>query len=176
MENKNSGKTWVWLVIAIAIIAIITLSAKKEQPVPTETLSQTYTVTINNSSESQPLAPGVYIIHTDEASLDFADTLSPAELEPLAEYGSNTDFATFAGTLPGVVDVITIDAPILPGESTSFEITANTDGLFLSGIQMAVASNDGYALVNAIPLTGQATITPANNYDNGTEENSELGS
>jgi hypothetical protein len=214
-RNTQAGQAWLWILVIIALIVVIVLAAgnkNSEEEVQESHIDQiSYSVEVSNTSEDQPLSPGVYVVHSADASLDFAGELSPAELEPLAEYGDNTAFAAFLRGLDGVKEVITIDEPILPGESASFEFMIesesahndammmeddedNTDtedameegdammeehqleDLFLSGIQMAVGSNDGYALVNAVALDGQAAMATAKNYDNGTEENSDLNS
>lgn len=214
-RNTQAGQAWLWILVIIALIVVIVLAAgnkNSEEEVQESHIDQiSYSVEVSNTSEDQPLSPGVYVVHSADASLDFAGELSPAELEPLAEYGDNTAFAAFLRGLDGVKEVITIDEPILPGESATFEfmIEAKADhsddmamtdegddtdammeedgddatmeehqleDLFLSGIQMAVGSNDGYALVNAVALDGQAAIATAKNYDNGTEENSDLNS
>ena len=134
----------------------------------------TYELTISNVSDTQPLSPGVFIVHTKDASLNFEGKLSPKEFEPLAEYGSNEALKTKLASMAGVVKVLPIDAPILPGESKTLSFEADS-GLFLSGIQMAVGSNDGFALIDSVPLSGKGVVLDAQNYDNGTEENQPLG-
>ncbi len=134
-----------------------------------------YTVTINNVSSDQPLAPGIYVIHNASASLNFEGQLSPAAFESLAEIGSPAAAAELVMGLPGVMEVIVMDAPVLPGESTSFDISV-PDGYLLSGLQMPVGTNDGLVLIDAVELNGTAVTVDARNYDNGTEDNSPLGS
>ncbi len=134
-----------------------------------------FQVTIHNVSTDQPLAPGIYVVHDDRASLNFEGQLSPAAFESLAEVGSPTAAAELVATLPGVHDVIVMDAPVTPGESTTLNIQAPV-GSLLSGLQMPVATNDGLALVDSVKLTGRSQTIDAANYDNGTEENSPLGS
>ena len=145
--------------------------------------TQEFSAVIENIHTDQPLSPGVYVIHTTDASLNFEGSLSPESLEPLAEYGSNEAFASFVQTLDGVVEVITIDAPVLPGQADAFTFTVEGERLgelFLSGVQMLVGTNDAYALVDSLSL---ATVAEASegivvggiNYDNGTEENEEPG-
>jgi hypothetical protein len=141
-----------------------------------------FEVTFENVNASQPLSPGVFVVHTGNLSLNFDGELAPPALEPLAEYGSNADFAEYVRSLDGAVEVYTIDDPVLPGENTSFIIEVNSsEPLYLSGAQMAVASNDGYALLDGVEivdmdLTALPSVTEALNYDAGTEENQPLGS
>lgn len=141
-----------------------------------------FAVTLENVNDSQPLSPGVFVVHNDNLSLDFMGELAHGALEPLAEYGSHADFAEYVQGLDGVVEVYAIDAPVLPGENTSFIIEVNSSKpLYLSGVQMAVGCNDGYALLDGVEivdmnLTARSSVTEALNYDAGTEENQPLGS
>ena len=117
-QERGGALGWIILVIVILIILWFIFAGRGDgTPVPPPTSEATiYTVTVKNISTDQPLSPGVFVTHTDEASLDFEGALAPAELEPLAEYGSHADFAALAETLPGVMNVHTIDAPIMPGQ------------------------------------------------------------
>lgn len=170
------------IVIIVVIIIIVALAGKNrgESPVIEETAMEemegatTFVLALTNLSTTQPLSPGVFIVHTEDATLDFEGQAAPDALEPLAEYGDNTDFAEFVSEMDGVAAVITIDEPLAPGESTTIEIEAEP-GMLLSGVMMAVASNDGYALIDSVTIDS-GVVAQASNYDAGTEANSELGS
>ena len=161
------------IVLVIVVLAVLVVRALPGGEVVTVE-PQEYTVRVSNISDTQPLAPGVFVVHTKEASLDYSGSLAPAALESLAEYGSNTAFAEYIATQDGIVNVYTIDAPILPGEEATLTIDSTTDAFYFSGVMMAVGSNDGYALVDSIALNGGNRKVLAENYDNGTEENTEL--
>jgi len=160
----------------VIILAIIAFFALRNDPVviidDPENEPASYSVVVRNLSGSQPLSPGVFVVHDDSGVLDFEGRLSPVGFEPLAEIGVAGDLAGWLATQSGVRSVYLIDSPILPGQERTF-IVENT-GRYLSGTMMAVASNDGYALINSIDL--EEGIFQARNYDNGTEENSALGS
>jgi hypothetical protein len=148
-----------------------------------EATEYTFEVFVENVHDSQPLSPGVFVVHTENLSLNFTGQLAPSALEPLAEYGSYEAFAEYVGGLDGLVQMYTIDAPILPGENASFAVVVQTSELplYLSGIQMAVGTNDGYALLDSVELVDKegVVLSPtaeAKNYDAGTEENQPLGS
>tara|TARA_B100000745_G_scaffold98011_1_gene62360 strand:+ start:25921 stop:26625 length:705 start_codon:yes stop_codon:yes gene_type:complete len=172
--NYQKGNALLIVIVLIALVAGYLYFTGGEEG--GSEMVKEYTVTVSNVSDAQPLSPGVLVLHTSEASLDFEGAVAPAELEPLAEYGSNTAFAELVATLPGVVEVISVDAPIMPGQQAQVSVMVDEDGLLLSGIMMAVASNDGYALLNAVELDGTEKTVAAANFDAGTEENTELGS
>jgi len=142
-----------------------------------------FEVTITNVHDSQPLSPGVFVVHTRDLSLNFEGQMAPPALEPLAEYGNNAAFADYVADLDGAIVVYTEDAPILPGMNTTVPIEIQTSEmpLYLSGVMMAVGSNDGFALLDAVMLVDEdgmelSSTTYAENYDAGTEENQPLGS
>jgi outer membrane murein-binding lipoprotein Lpp len=141
-----------------------------------------FLVTVKNVHDTQTLSPGVFIVHKPPYSINFIGKLAPPELEPLAEYGNHTPFAKYVNKSSNVLGVYTIDKPIAPGESKSFTMDVSTympRESYLSGIMMAVGSNDGFALANNIALFDpgngpKASTTNALNYDAGTEQNSLL--
>jgi|GEM_PF-1742352 len=141
-----------------------------------------FLVTVKNIHDSQTLSPGVFIVHKPIVGITFLGKLVPEEFEPLAEYGNHTPFAEYIATNNGVVSVYTIDEPVGPGEETSFTIDVSTyrpRETYLSGVQMAMGSNDGFAAASNIALFNvgngpMASTTNALNYDAGTEQNSAL--
>ncbi len=156
-----------------AVDLISTSDTVEIQTVSSNDNLYTYSVTINNVSDTQPLAPGIYVIHDDRASLNFAGQLTPAAFEPLAEIGNPTEAAELVRTLPGVAEVIVVEAPIGPGGTYEFQVIAPA-GYLLSGLQMPVGTNDALSLIDSIVLGAETVTVDAANYDNGTEENSPL--
>lgn len=172
--KKQSGKALVWIIIVVLIVVgyFMVAGNGSENEI-------TYDVTVTNTSATQPLSPGVYVVHEGEFSLDFEGEMAPGPLEPLAEYGNPGAFAKYVEGMDGVEMVVAIADPILPGESFSFVVNAELDvnePVYLSGIQMAVASNDGYALLDSLLLDGTERAETTSNFDAGTEENSFPGS
>lgn len=175
-------KKLLWIIVLILVILGIWYGTQGTDEtavdVPTDGAEMmSYTATITNLSDTQPLSPGVYVLHTHDASINFEGSVAPESLEALAEVGNPAAFAEFLAGVDGVMEVITIDAPVLPGEEASFtfDVAEGTD-MHLSGIQMLVATNDGYALVDSLELMGEAVTVAAVNHDAGTEENTEPGS
>jgi hypothetical protein len=192
-QKGGSRTTFISVVVLLILIAGIILITRNSNtqpqplPGPDTTVSDPipeyeYQVTLKNTSSDQTLSPGLYIAHTDDFSLDYEGSLSPSELESLAEYG---DYESFGRLLendetiaPEVLEIFVIDEPLLPGQSTMFTFLMNVEdaGILFSGIQMAIASNDGYVLIDSLELNGQDIQVEARNFDNGTEENAEIGS
>jgi hypothetical protein len=166
-------------VIAIIVVVLIILGfmmmGKKSAPdadVPVVAETETYTLTVRNVSDVQTLAPGVFALHSVPGVFDFEGMIAPEELKALAEVGDPSAFANFVLLQPGVEDIFVMNAPLMPGEETQISLTG-TPGSYISGMMMAVGSNDGYALVNTIS-TESGIANTAINYDNGTEENTPL--
>ncbi|MBD3328505.1 hypothetical protein GF340_04335 [Candidatus Peregrinibacteria bacterium] len=151
------------------------MDAMTEETMPEEEpMAETMTLTLNNVSEDQPLSPGLVVVHSSEVDINYEGELAPAELEKLAEVGNPAEFKTLLEGVDGVVAVYETGL-IEPGMSEDVEIMETDDTLVVSVITMAVASNDGYALVDSMPLmTGEEAT--AVNHDAGFEENTELGS
>lgn len=139
------------------------------------------------------LAPGIWALHGDGATLFDANQAASTALEALAEEGTNTPMLEAlsarndidaSGGFAMIANNDTYDAnPIAPGDVVSFQITA-TPGQRLALATMYAQSNDiflalppeGLALFDADgqPLVGDhsAQVTL---WDSGTELNEEPG-
>ncbi len=143
-----------------------------------------FKVTIENVHSTYTLSPGVFVAHKPPASISYVGKLAPPELEPLVEYGNTTEFYKYVSELDGVVATYSLDEPLGPGESTSFNMAVPRDKpreTYFSGLMMIVETNDGFALVDNIALFtsgngAKNSTTNAQNYDAGTEENELVGS
>ena len=179
-------KTIIPIIIVIAVIAGITIySQNDKQPIDDGGVMvknddammkdlMSYTVTVEDLSSTQPLAPGAIIVHDPKITFDFSGTQAPASFEKLAEIGDPTEFIAEVAAMEGVRAVYSTDAPIHPTESADYIIKAG-EGDVISVLSMAVASNDGYALVSKLDVrAGNSAI--AVNHDAGFEDNTELGS
>jgi len=141
---------------------------------------------------TSPIAPGVWAVHTEPNPL--FDGGSPDRgngLEALAEDGNPASLASSLAGQGGVVEAGSFavptggtgPAPAFPGESYSFQVTANP-GDFLSFATMLVQSNDlffapvgqGISLFgnNNMPVTVDVTALVML-WDAGTEVNEEPG-
>ncbi len=143
----------------------------------------TFEVKIENVHQTMTLSPGVFVAHKPPFSIDYINKKVPSQMEPLVEYGNNAPFYDYIDSQAGVVSRYLIDTPLAPGESTTFTLKVPRDKpreTYLSGAMMLVQTNDGFAGVNNIALFtsgngAKNSTTKAQNYDAGTEENSEVG-
>ncbi len=160
-----------------AVLLLVGVGCSVSDGSPKEPEVEKFKVTITNNTEG-PLSPSVFAVHTDKGSWNLVGQLSPSELEPLAEYGSNASFRTFVQGQEGIIDVRSIDAPIPPGQQATFPVELTEDQLkdaFLSGVTMYVPSNDGFAYVDGLQFGESEQTYEIKFFDNGTEENQELG-
>lgn len=137
-----------------------------------------FKVTISNDTDG-PLSPSLFAVHTSDAAWNLIGNLSPKELEPLAEYGHNKDFKTFVKAREGNFHVRSIDAPIPPGQEAQFPVELTKKELkdaVLSGVLMYVPSNDAIAIADSLTFSETEQSHTITFFDNGTEENTELGS
>ena len=154
------------------------VEVQEEVEAPADDVVQ-FKVTVQNVHSTYTLSPGVFVAHKPPASISYVGKLAPSELEPLVEYGNATEFYKYVSELEGVVATYSLDEPLGPGESTSFNIAVPRDKpreTYFSGLQMIVETNDGFALVDNIALFtsgngAKNSTTNAQNYDAGTEEN-----
>ncbi|WP_276270662.1 spondin domain-containing protein [Haloarcula litorea] len=116
-----------------------------------ENVSDGETLSTSMGSVAVPLSPGAYAVHTADVSL--FTPMEPASdgLEAVAEDGTPTELAQSLGGMDPVLDggaFTTPDgadgpAPLTPGDSYSFEVTAGPDAdARLSLATMFVQSND----------------------------------
>ncbi len=127
---------------------------------------------VMNKSETQPLAPGLLIVHTADASINFKGALAPASLETLAEVGNPAAFREELMDMDGIIAVYDIGA-IAPGGMEAINIEEMDYAYKVSVIQMAAGSNDGYALVDSLTMK-RGEYQYSSSYDAGFEENSAL--
>ena len=142
-----------------------------------------FNVTITNVHKSYSLSPGIIVVHKKLASLNYLGKTIPASLEPLAEYGDPAPYSSYIKNQSGISAVYPLSS-LGPNQSVSYIIEVEKDRpreTQISVMAMIVQSNDGFALGDAITLFMEndvpiGTVTKAQNYDAGTEENSPPGS
>jgi len=160
-----------------ALLLLVGAGCSVDVGSPKELEVKKFKVTITNNTEG-PLSPSVFAVHTDAGSWNLVGQLAPSELDSLAEYGDNDEFKGFVEARNGVIEVRSIDAPIPPGQQATFPVELTEDQLrdaFLSGVTMYVPSNDGFAYVDALQFSESEQTHEIKFFDNGTEENQELG-
>lgn len=182
-------KRIIYSVVSILGVLVLGACTSTDSESPT-----TFTIKIENTSTATslvasvpvPLAPGVFVVHTEDNPLFTAGTASSAGLEAIAEDGNA---AISAATLPsnaGVFDTpvgATGPGPLLPGSSYSFNFSA-VAGDSLSFATMFVQSNDwfyapdgkGIALFDSAgaPVSGDVSAQ-VKLWDAGTEADEPAG-
>lgn len=126
-----------------------------------------------NLTDSFTLSPGLLIVHTDDASVDFEGGMIPAEMEALVEWGDPAELKTLLEGMEGVMAVYQSDA-MPAGEMAEWMIDEMDESYHVSFLSMIVESNDGYVYATAPLMEGEMAMAMA--YDGGTEENSDLAS
>lgn len=140
----------------------------------------TFEVTIKNLAPatgpgaSQPLSPPVLATHRKNAFIFRTGRRASTELGQLAEDAFSDPLVTRMENSNKFHDVAVGGGVILPGDSTTITIEADTRFSYLSLVSMLVNTNDAFAGLNHYRLSKYGTTTVyLNTYDAGTEVNTE---
>jgi hypothetical protein len=133
-----------------------------------------YAVSLENLTQTQPFSPPIYVAHAPGYNLFRLGTFASDAIRLIAETGDNSVATAEAQGSPLTIDVVAHDALILPGGSTSVELTAPV-GARLSLAAMLGITNDAFTGASALrlPVNGSVTLY-LNALDAGTEANNEL--
>lgn len=152
---------------------------------------RTYEVTIENltggpgspgiPSAGQPFTPALVSTHKGNDGLFTVGKTASFGLKEIAENGNLDPMLTRLGDDLDFADVVvgfgSVAAPILPGETVTFEIEAGPPFNFLSWASMLICTNDGFTGVDTLKLpdrVGESVSAHTQGYDAGTEDNTEL--
>lgn len=149
---------------------LLTASDAESQATPA---MATFDVTITNLTRGQIFSPPVLATHAPSAAIFQPGAPASMELQLLAEDGDNGPLAALLGGAADVFDVQAAGAPIMPGSSATFTITADTTNPLFSMAGMLISTNDAFVGLDGVrlPLRGERFLAEA--YDAGTEFNSE---
>ena len=140
---------------------------------PTPTPSYSYKITVLNLTNNQPLAPIVSVLHDDTYNAWTLGQPSSDALELLAESGDNS--ALIAD--PNLLSKSSGDAPLMPGNSYSTELTTTSTEVMLTVFSMLVNTNDAFTGLSQHDLSryelGDVSTVNLSVYDSGTEANNE---
>ncbi len=138
----------------------------------------TYTITVENLTEGQYLTPPNVAVHERSVDVFSRNRAASPGVQAVAENGG---VPVLAAELNAAIDenglgasIVGGDAPIGPGDSATFHITA--DGNRLSLVSMLICTNDGFAGVDGRQFSlrpGQSRSWPVGAFDAGTELNTE---
>lgn len=132
----------------------------------------TYEITINNITAGQPFSPPVLIAHTSKFRLFTIGKPAGKGVWRIAEDGDNSSLAEEVMKSKRVGGYVVDDMPILPGQSRTYELTADAKFDRFSLCAMLGMTNDGFIAVSGADLE-TTTMIYANGWDAGTEENTE---
>lgn len=153
------------------LITIMALSVAMISPVQADDY-KTYRVTITNATNQHVLTPPLLVTHNRNFKLfEVTGTASPG-LVVQAETGNPADIYAEVSGAPGVQDVVAASAPIIYGNSATFEISA-TKKARLSFSAMLATTNDAFAALNSVALPKKSARYFAFAYDAGSEMNNE---
>ena len=180
MQNNNYDvrKTLTGLfktiLFAISVFAwtAASVAAQKDE---SGGVAQQYEVTVTNITANQVLTPVIAASHISDVSIFTLGEAASVELEDLAESGNLMPLANVLMNTDGVRDVFTVDAPLPPGGSLTFELSTRGLANRISIAAMLVPTNDAFFALNGAEIKpGNASRTfYAVAYDAGTEFNDE---
>ncbi len=137
--------------------------------------SRNYEVSITNITEAQAFTPFILATHMPSTRMFTPGEEASEELATLAEGGDVGPMADYLSLFPSdVLDVVTTDGLLMPGETVTVEIAGDTLRRRLSFAAMLIPTNDTFVGLNAMVLPNRqnAALVPA--YDAGSEPNDEL--
>lgn len=165
-----------FFVSAILFAFAVTASAKERELGFFRGNSRNLEITVTNIAYQQVMSPFFYMVHSRDASPLFElGKEASGPLADLAENGLTEMLETMYNpeTNDNVLSANFLGGPLLPGASTSFEVTINRNFPYISFASMAVNTNDCFVGINGIFFyNGQSLTVPG--YDAGSEINNEL--
>ncbi len=141
---------------------------------------RTFEITVSNLTTAQPLSPAAVIHHRADYHVYQVGSPASQAVERLAEGGDNGALLAESAADPAVFVRRSGSAAIVPGGNETFTISHTAADPRLTVMAMLVNSNDGFAAVDGIDLSGIANggqaVYYGRAYDAGTEANSETAS
>lgn len=138
---------------------------------------RTYLITIENLTEGQPFTPPVVAAHKRSTNVWERGQAASPGIQAVAENGDVPTLAAEVAANPRVGNsIVAVGAPILAGESATFEFSAPRNTRRLSIASMLICTNDGFTGVDSLKLPtrgGVPTEVYLDAYDAGTETNTE---
>lgn len=139
----------------------------------------TYEVKITNVTSGHALESGLvftpFIVATHQAGLKIFTPGEPASsaIEQIAEGGNIDPLDAELSGNPQVRDIAKGSAPLLPGQSVTFELDSLGVANHISLAAMLLPTNDGLIALVDEPLPAGEAVFHALGYDAGTETNDE---
>ncbi|MFW6174595.1 MAG: spondin domain-containing protein, partial [Chloroflexota bacterium] len=159
---------------AVLIVGAGSAGAANDEAKPAGDSTQ-YTVTITNLTKGQVLSPSIVASHSQRMDPIFETGMAAStELAQVAEDAVNDPLVDMLSMDPHVMDVATLDGPIMPGESGSVMVDGRRLFTKVSVLGMLVTTNDAFYAATDLsaPFFG-ANTAEATAYDAGSEANNE---
>lgn len=144
----------------------------------------TYEVTVDNTTVGQPLSPPLIAIHRAGSDLWSPGEVANHAVAAIAEDANNAVAIELAQHIRGIRSAVTGvangasgPAPIGPGGSQTYTVTAPMDGSRISLLTMLVNTNDAFTGLDTRTLpykVGSMRTFHARAYDAGSEKNNEM--
>ena len=189
MRNRITGRSAFFSILAVALVLFVaqsvTVAQMGQSPAEAPIQPFTFEVTLTNLTKGVPgeagqiFSPPLIVTHGGRTRFVQMGTPASDELRMLAEDGNNGPLAAFAADSDRILDLVALDAPLLPGESVTVSITAGPVGSHLSLATMLVQTNDGIVAADGLEIFDE-NLRPRRfamdllAYDAGTEVNNEL--
>ena len=143
--------------------------------------SADYRITITNLTEAgQPLTPPLAVTHRRPISMFTVGEPASFGLKEIAENGNLGPMMMRLQGDRHVTDLAVAVAgsppPVVPGQSVTFELSAERGAKYLSFVSMLICTNDGFTGVDGLRLpakVGESVHAYTDGYDAGTEINTE---
>ncbi|WP_089880550.1 spondin domain-containing protein [Halogeometricum limi] len=145
-----------------------------------------YRVTVTNLTDYQPFTPPAVVAHRPSVELFAVGDAANDAIRQVAENGNLGPLAELAESTNAVRGVAVGEGPLVPrtdpGETglpyfAELHLDADASARYLSFVSMLVATNDGFAGLDTVPLpraTNESRTYYAASYDAGTERNTEM--
>ncbi len=135
-----------------------------------------YEVTITNLTRGQVITPPVVLSHKGSFALFTEGKKAKGNLVTLAESGATDPLVMKLESTSAVYDVVAGTNVVFPGDSVTFELTADSSSMYITAVGMLAQTNDGFFGLNSamLPMEGMAVFY-GSVYDAGSEANNENG-
>ena len=166
-------QTTRFAVIAGALLATVAATANADYY---GRRASVYEVTITNITKGQVFSPPVLVTHNRRISLFQVGEPALDELAIVAEDGAGQPLVDLVSTLDDVSEAQSTSAPIPPGGSATYQISAQRGFNRLSVVSMMVNTNDALIAINTERLPRSrfyGATYYALGYDAGSEGNNE---
>lgn len=157
------------------LASAVLLFAMYVMPLQAQLGAKNYEVKITNITEAQAFTPFIAATHMSSVSIFTPGEAAMPELEQLAEGGAVGPMADLLAGFPNeVLDIVTTEGLLMPGETATIEIRGDILRRRLSLAAMLIPTNDSFVGLNAMILPNRSNTAYAPAFDAGTEENDEL--